>query len=386
MAGDIGRDSMDQSSELQRMRQVEAATPVQDSGAATADPATTSPALLAHPAIGGRGNAPVRAAVLQRMQQTYGNRAVQRFIQRVAAESTPDTDEDVGSRIQSRAGGGSPLDAGVQRTLESGLGADMSNVRVHTDGEADHLSRSVDAVAFTTGSDIFFRSGAYDPGSSSGMRLLAHEATHTVQQAAGPVAGTPTAGGVAVSDPSDSFEQAAERSADSVMSMSQSGEAATAAPSAAGGSVQREAAPDDQEELPAQTMRASNWVQREAAPDDQEELPAQTMRASNWVQREAAPDDQEELPAQTMRASNWVQREAAPDDQEELPAQTMHASNWVQREAAPDDQEELPAQTMRASNWVQREAAPDDQEELPAQTMRASSWVQRHADSEDQEA
>jgi hypothetical protein len=72
--------------------------------------------------------------------------------------------------------------------LEAGLGADLSSVRVHTGGEADHLARSVDAVAFTTGSAIFFRSGAYNPGTSVGLHLLAHEATHTMQQAAGPVA------------------------------------------------------------------------------------------------------------------------------------------------------------------------------------------------------
>jgi len=364
MAGDFGRDSMDQSSELQRMRQAESAVPVHDAGAAEAEAVSTNPALLAHPAIGGRGNAPVRAAVLQRMQQTYGNRASVRFVQRVAAEAAPHAEEDVGARIQSRSGGGSALDGGVQRTLESGLGADMSGVRVHTDSEADHLSRSVDAVAFTTGSDIFFRSGAYDPGSSSGMRLLAHEATHTVQQAAGPVAGTPTAGGVAVSDPSDSFEQAAESSADAVMAMHQSGGAAAEAAPASAGAVQREAAPTDEDELPpAQTMRASTWVQRQAASPEDEELPppAQTMRASAWVQREAAPDEDELPPAQTMRTSAWVQREAAPDEDELPPAQTMRASAWVQREAAPTDEDELPpAQTMRTSASVQRQADADE--------------------------
>src|SRR5438874_41382 len=84
---------------------------------------------------------------------------------------------------------------------QAGLEADLSNVRVQTDGEADHLARSVDAVAFTTGSDIFFQSGTYNPGTSEGLHLLAHEATHAVQQAQGPVAGTPVTGGVALSDP-----------------------------------------------------------------------------------------------------------------------------------------------------------------------------------------
>lgn len=93
----------------------------------------------------------------------------------------------------------------------------MSNVRVHTDHEADALSQSVNATAFTTGQDIFFREGTYNPNSTDGLKLLAHEATHTVQQAAGPVAGTPTAGGVSVSDPGDRFERAAEQAANSII-------------------------------------------------------------------------------------------------------------------------------------------------------------------------
>jgi Domain of unknown function (DUF4157) len=66
----------------------------------------------------------------------------------------------------------------------------------------------------TTGSNVFFRAGAYDPGSPAGRRLLTHETTHIVQQAAGPLAGTLVADEVAVSDPADAFEQAAQRAAE----------------------------------------------------------------------------------------------------------------------------------------------------------------------------
>jgi hypothetical protein len=53
---------------------------------------------------------------------------------------------------------------------------------VHTGTNADALSRSLQARAFTTGQDIFFRSGEYSPASSSGQKLIAHELTHTKQQ------------------------------------------------------------------------------------------------------------------------------------------------------------------------------------------------------------
>jgi outer membrane protein OmpA-like peptidoglycan-associated protein len=165
----------------------------------------------------------------------------QRMIQRSAGAGAPAADTTLAQRIDAAAGRGSRLDAPVQRQLEAGLGADLSGVRVHTGSEADHLARSVDAVAFTTGADIFFRSGAYNPATPDGLHLLAHEATHTVQQAAGPVAGTPAAGGVAISDPSDSFEQAAEQTAAGVVAgMNQA--AAPAADSAA--PVQRQADPN----------------------------------------------------------------------------------------------------------------------------------------------
>lgn len=167
--------------------------------------------------MAGRGNQPVKVAMLQQMQHTHGNRAVQRFAQGgTATRSAPE--DDLASRIQSKAGGGSGLDASVQRRLETGLGADLSGVRVHTDNEADHLAQQVDASAFTTGQDIFFRKGAYEPSSGSGLNLLAHEVTHTVQQSQGPVAGTPSAGGVAISDPSDSYEQQAEQVAGNLTS------------------------------------------------------------------------------------------------------------------------------------------------------------------------
>jgi len=51
-------------------------------------------------------------------------------------------------------------------------------VRIHADGEADLLNRGVAAIAFTVGSDIFFRAGFYQPQSAAGQHLLAHELTH----------------------------------------------------------------------------------------------------------------------------------------------------------------------------------------------------------------
>ena len=66
--------------------------------------------------------------------------------------------------------------------MAAATGHDFSDVKVHTDPEAHALNEQLGAKAFTTGHDIFFRAGAYDPASSGGQELVAHELTHVVQQ------------------------------------------------------------------------------------------------------------------------------------------------------------------------------------------------------------
>jgi hypothetical protein len=91
---------------------------------------------------------------------------------------------DFESSLSRARGGGSPLGAKVRGQMESAMGADFSGVKVHTDNRSDHLNRSIQAKAFTTGNDIFFQQGAYNPSSSAGQALIAHELTHTIQQGA----------------------------------------------------------------------------------------------------------------------------------------------------------------------------------------------------------
>jgi hypothetical protein len=103
-------------------------------------------------------------------------------IQRQSFEQGGEVGGDIESSIDSARGSGSAIDDGVRGKLEGAFGADFSDVRVHTDAQSDSLNKSIQAKAFTTGSDIFFSKGAYDPGSQSGQELLGHELTHVVQQ------------------------------------------------------------------------------------------------------------------------------------------------------------------------------------------------------------
>ncbi|MBD2440970.1 DUF4157 domain-containing protein [Nostoc sp. FACHB-110] len=115
-------------------------------------------------------------------QQT--NTPVQPLIQRVNIGGMA-ASPDVESGIQSARGGGQPLADSIREPMEQAFGADFSGVRVHTDSQADQLNQSIQAKAFTTGQDVFFRQGAYEPGSRGGQELLAHELTHVVQQKKG---------------------------------------------------------------------------------------------------------------------------------------------------------------------------------------------------------
>ncbi|MCC7359476.1 MAG: DUF4157 domain-containing protein [Anaerolineales bacterium] len=133
--------------------------------------------------------------------------------QRAPAAATAEDQPDLGDRLAEQAGRGRPLPSDLAQDLGRRLAGDLSGVRVHTDAEADALAQEMDALAFTTGQDIYFSAGSFAPESEAGRRLLTHEAAHTLQQAQGPVAGTLREDGVSISSPTDSFEQAAEAAA-----------------------------------------------------------------------------------------------------------------------------------------------------------------------------
>lgn len=87
--------------------------------------------------------------------------------------------------IDGERGSGRALDPSVRGSMESAFGADFGSVRIHDNPVAHRVSRSIAAEAFTTGSDVFFASGAYDPQSARGQRVLAHELGHVVQNTGG---------------------------------------------------------------------------------------------------------------------------------------------------------------------------------------------------------
>ena len=192
------------------------------------------------------------SAGLLGIQRTAGNGG--------AAALVSDREEETASPVHDVVrSGGEPLAPDIRTDMETRLGHDFGDVRVHTDGAADASARAVSAHAYTVGSHIAFQRSAYEPSSEQGRTTLAHELVHVVQQRSGPVDGTDAPGGIRVSDPSDRFEREAASTAAQVT-------AAPAPVSAAPAQVQREAE-EPEEEASVQGL----FVQREG---EEEEEPA----------------------------------------------------------------------------------------------------------------
>jgi hypothetical protein len=139
-----------------------------------------------------------------------GNRAFTAMLARQGAGILPGgtVHPAVEAAITGRRGSGAGLDGGTRARFAESFGDSLDDVRVHDDPAADELARSVQARAFTTGSDVFFARGEFRPGSSDGDRLLAHELTHVIQQR-----GATASGPLEVSSPGDPTEVAADAAA-----------------------------------------------------------------------------------------------------------------------------------------------------------------------------
>ncbi|MEN9938478.1 MAG: hypothetical protein RLZZ387_5057 [Chloroflexota bacterium] len=167
-----------------------------------------------HTAQSSAGGALSAQHPIMRLQQQVGNAVVSRMLaQRAAAEAGvigPQggaVSADLAGRIEAQRGGGTPLPEATRGSMEQSLGADFSDVRVHSGMESEQLNRSMSARAFTTGSDIFLGPGS----SASDTGLMAHELTHVVQQRSKPAGGPMTVGPAG-----DSYEQQADAAAATV--------------------------------------------------------------------------------------------------------------------------------------------------------------------------
>ena len=163
-------------------------------GAETAKPAT--PGTGAAPAAGPDTMTPAGPAPLIAPPATAGARPAETGTPAPDAEppapegeaparETPQVPNDVQEYLDASRGMGAPLPDATLKFFEDKFQRPFDDVRIHDDGGADDAAKKIDALAFTRGNDIYFRSGAYDPTTAQGKGVLAHELAHVVQQRPG---------------------------------------------------------------------------------------------------------------------------------------------------------------------------------------------------------
>jgi rhodanese-related sulfurtransferase len=153
---------------------------------------TTAADLRAQGELSVGGNGPVTGPAVHRSigqsgcteceQHLPGLLPIRRSVSRTVGGDQVDAGAE--TSVRSATSGGQPLPESTRSFFEPRFGRNFSDVRIHTGPDADEAARSINAEAFTVGSDIAFAKGNYDPGSESGRKLLAHELTHVVQQGA----------------------------------------------------------------------------------------------------------------------------------------------------------------------------------------------------------
>ncbi len=186
-AGDRYEQEADQIAERVMSGPPVAAPPVRRQDEELQTSAISGPSLAASitPLIRRQEEEDVQTAPLQRQEEEEVQTALA-----VRRQSSGNSGFAAGTAFENKLsqvqGGGKSLPESVRSEFEPRFGADFSGVRVHTGGESADLNQAIQARAFTHGQDIYMGEGQYDPGSTAGKRLLAHELTHTIQQTGAP--------------------------------------------------------------------------------------------------------------------------------------------------------------------------------------------------------
>lgn len=107
-------------------------------------------------------------------------------IQEKSESSTPEVSSSLSHNVENASGKGDVLPAKTLTEMNSSFGADFSRVHIHNNSESVNMNKELHAQAFTHGSDIYFNAGKYNPETTTGKQLLAHELTHVIQQGQAP--------------------------------------------------------------------------------------------------------------------------------------------------------------------------------------------------------
>ena len=122
-------------------------------------------------------------SVLPKLQK-MGEEEEEEMQMKSNGNSASTASQELSSQLESSRGSGNVLPDHTRAEMESNFGVDFSNVRVHTGQQAVQMNQSLNAQAFTHGNNVYFNQGKYQPDTTEGRKLIAHELTHTIQQGA----------------------------------------------------------------------------------------------------------------------------------------------------------------------------------------------------------
>ncbi len=251
----------------------------------------------------------------------------------------------------SRGGGRLPED--IQAGMKRNLGiANPEEIQVHTDEQADALSRALGARAFTTGRHIFFRQGEYDPGNTKGRALLYHEGVHTVQQ--GGVKGGAPQAKMVVNPPDDRYEREAEAVAEQAVLASESGGPRFVEPGARPKTTPHISQKDDEEREEGYGQQAGvvvepvmagpvAGVQRErGGKEEREEKEEEVREEEKEREQEESAEEKEEREKEAKEKGKEREEESKEETKEKGEAVKAEAKARGEEEGKPKEQKALP--------------------------------------------
>jgi hypothetical protein len=117
----------------------------------------------------------------EKIQKKEDKKEEDKVQKKEATAATNSTSAVASNYISSINGKGQSMDAKAKSFYENRMGADFSQVKIHTGKEAADSAKDVNAKAYTVGNDIVFNEGQYNTNSDEGKKLMAHELTHVMQ-------------------------------------------------------------------------------------------------------------------------------------------------------------------------------------------------------------
>ncbi len=171
-----------QNKEISSIQRESLATPQEDEKLGTAEQRIEKDKLVQEKPEIQRAKKPEEEENKGMLNKKKGNEEEEEPLQAKSNSNSTTASAGLSQQIKTKSGKGKSLSTNIKSEMESSFGRDFSEVNIHTDSEAIEMNKELGAQAFTHGQDVYFNSGKYNPDSSEGKHLLAHELTHTIQQ------------------------------------------------------------------------------------------------------------------------------------------------------------------------------------------------------------